>query len=70
MTVPTRADAARRARVAYTTPGGNIAHGELLCIGGNRAPTMCKIRLGSGTIVTRPVDQVRLDPGPPRVVPS
>lgn len=64
--------AKNRALVAF--PGehpGSTMTGRILCIGGrNRARDVVRIMLGSGKVVTRRADQVRLLPEPPRSVPG
>lgn len=63
--------AKKRALVAF--PGvapGTTMTGRLLAVGGrHRADHVARITLPSGKVVTRRVDQVRLLPEAPRVLP-
>lgn len=77
-------DAIDRRLVAFPSPHGGIAHGRLISVGGRDAHTQTSngptgksrrshrtavIVLPSGARINRPVDQVRLVPEPPRVLP-
>lgn len=58
-----------RRLVAYPSRNGGTAHGRLLCVGGNRSAKKATILLPSGTRIVRPVDELRLVPETPRVLP-
>ena len=49
---------------------GTTMHGRLVSVGGRRRPkNQAVIILSSGRYISRPVDELRLVPEPPRVLP-